>query len=65
MRRSSNTCGPRRFYKTDAARGAGSVLGLSIVRAVGHRHGGTVRVQSQIGVGTVFEIRLPKTSSDH
>jgi two-component system sensor histidine kinase BaeS len=54
-----------RFYKADAARGGGSGLGLSIVRAVAHRHGGTVRVQSQIGVGTVFEIRLPKTSSDH
>ncbi len=51
--------------EADAARGGGSGLGLSSVRAVAHRHGGTVGVQSQIGVGTVFEIRLPETSSDH
>ena len=52
-----------RFYKADEARSggaAGSGLGLSIVRAIAERHGGTVSVRSEPGVETVFEIRLPQ-----
>ncbi len=51
-----------RFYKVDASRGgseAGSGLGLSIVKAIVERHGGTISVTSTPGVETVFEIRLP------
>ncbi len=51
-----------RFYKADPSRAAtreGSGLGLSIVRAIVERHGGTVTVASQPGQ-TTFTIRLPQ-----
>jgi two-component system sensor histidine kinase BaeS len=50
-----------RFYKVDASRAGsatGSGLGLSIVKAVVDRHGGTVKVFSSPS-GTTFELRLP------
>jgi two-component system sensor histidine kinase BaeS len=51
-----------RFYKVDPARAggaAGSGLGLSIVKAIVERHGGTVSARSEPGIATVFTIRLP------
>ena len=51
-----------RFYKVDPARPggtAGSGLGLSIVKAIVERHGGTVRVVSEPG-GTEFTVALPQ-----
>jgi signal transduction histidine kinase len=52
-----------RFYKVDPARAghtaAGSGLGLSVVKAIVARHGGTVSVFSDPGVETVFTIHLP------
>lgn len=51
-----------RFYKADPARpgdSAGSGLGLSIVRAIIERHGGTVSVSSERHAGAVFTIWLP------
>jgi signal transduction histidine kinase len=48
-----------RFYKADAARKAagGSGLGLSIVKAIVERHGGTVSAHNE--GGAVFDILLP------
>jgi signal transduction histidine kinase len=53
-----------RFYKADASRtpqgesvGGGSGLGLSIVKAIVERHGGSVSVASRPG-RTVFELRI-------
>jgi two-component system sensor histidine kinase BaeS len=48
-----------RFYKADAARKAagGSGLGLSIVRAIVERHGGTIAAHNE--GGAVFDILLP------
>ena len=47
-----------RFYKADSSRaGAGSGLGLSIVKAIVERHGGTVAVRND--GGAVFEVTLP------
>jgi signal transduction histidine kinase len=51
-----------RFYKADPARprnSAGSGLGLSIVKAIVERHGGTVSVSSEHDVATTFRISLP------
>jgi len=54
-----------RFYKADPARAgnntSGSGLGLSVVKAIVERHGGTVSVLSDPGVATVFTIHLPAT----
>jgi signal transduction histidine kinase len=47
-----------RFYKADVARATGgSGLGLSIVKAIVERHGGTISVRNDRGA--VFEILLP------
>ena len=53
-----------RFYKADQSRthAGGSGLGLSIVKAIVERHGGTVSVRSRQGVETVFEITVPDLS---
>jgi two-component system, OmpR family, sensor kinase len=53
-----------RFYKADQSRthAGGSGLGLSIVKAIVERHGGTVSVRSRQGVETVFEITVPDRS---
>jgi signal transduction histidine kinase len=51
-----------RFYKVDPSRSrdsAGSGLGLSIVKAIVERHGGTVSVSSEHEIGTTFQISLP------
>ncbi len=47
-----------RFWRGDDA-GKGLGLGLSIVRQVAQRHGGTVDLRSTVGVGSTFTIRLP------
>jgi signal transduction histidine kinase len=49
-----------RFYKADASRAAsGSGLGLSIVRAIVLRHGGSIVAENAPGGGAVFTVVLP------
>jgi len=51
-----------RFFRgsrTGEARGSGSGLGLAIVRSIVEMHGGTVAVESRLGVGTTFRVTLP------
>jgi signal transduction histidine kinase len=61
-----------RFYQVDKARSrqdeeddvarsesSGAGLGLSIVQWIVKAHAGEIRVRSQVGQGTTFEVRLP------
>ena len=49
-----------RFYRAPSARGVpGSGLGLSIVRQVAERHGGTVWAEAAPGGGTLIRLRPP------
>ncbi len=49
-----------RFYRSRAARGAGSGLGLAIVKSIAQAHDGRVRVTSEPGKGSRFELILRK-----
>ncbi|WP_442602955.1 HAMP domain-containing sensor histidine kinase [Paenibacillus sp. KN14-4R] len=53
-----------RFYKTDKSRNrslGGSGLGLAIVKKIVELHSGTIQVQSDLGAGTVFIVKLPRS----
>jgi heavy metal sensor kinase len=51
-----------RFYRVDKARSresGGSGLGLSICKGIVEAHGGTMEIESTLGVGTTIRIQLP------
>src|SRR4029077_12101951 len=47
--------------RADAGRGTG--LGLALVESVARGHRGEVRVQSEVGVGSRFELVLPAVAA--
>lgn len=51
------------FYTTKPI-GQGTGLGLSISHDIIQHHGGTMTVESQLGAGTTFTIRLPLKQTD-
>jgi signal transduction histidine kinase len=56
-----------RFYQVDSARSHGpraNGLGLSICRSVAEAHHGSIKIESQPGIGTQVTLTLPGTSED-
>jgi two-component system phosphate regulon sensor histidine kinase PhoR len=52
-----------RFYRVDTARSrelGGTGLGLAIVKHIVNRHRGDLKIRSEPGVGSTFEVTLPK-----
>ncbi len=50
------------FFTTKGQKGTG--LGLSVIWGIIDNHGGSIHVESEINVGTVFTIHLPVDDSD-
>jgi signal transduction histidine kinase len=54
-----------RFYRVHQDRSrqtGGSGLGLAIAQAIARTHHGSIQVQSQLGLGSTFTVRLPISS---
>jgi signal transduction histidine kinase len=53
-----------RIFLPFFSREGGAGLGLSLARGIVHRHGGTIGVESRVGHGTTFAVRLRAWSDD-
>jgi two-component system, OmpR family, heavy metal sensor histidine kinase CusS len=50
-----------RFYRAESSRGSdGAGLGLALVKSIVDLHGGTAKIQSEMGRGTIVSLTFPK-----
>jgi signal transduction histidine kinase len=57
----------KRFYQEDKSlsrNAEGSGIGLSLVKSFVEMHGGEIKVESEIGKGSTFTIRLPSKAAE-
>jgi signal transduction histidine kinase len=57
-----------RFYQVDQSltrKVGGAGLGLSIVSFVVDAHGGTIDIQSELGKGSIFTVKIPLNGGSH
>ena len=50
-------------FFTTKSQGQGTGLGLSVVHGIIEKHGGEIKINSEIGVGTTFSVLLPAIKS--
>ena len=49
-----------RFYRADSSRSSqGSGLGLALVKSIADLHGGSVKLESEVGRGTIVTLTFP------
>jgi signal transduction histidine kinase/uncharacterized tellurite resistance protein B-like protein len=51
-----------KFFSTKAGKGTG--LGLSVVKKIVEEHGGRLEIESELGRGSTFRIRLPRAQTE-
>lgn len=54
-----------RFFRAEKVHPSGSGIGLALAKAFVELHNGTIEVESEIGIGTVFTIRMPVIHTDN
>jgi PAS domain S-box-containing protein len=52
-----------RFWQARSNRRGGAGLGLVIAKGLVEAHGGTIRVESEVGIGSTFSFTLPTTAA--